>query len=52
MTGYNIRLRAPPRIRLVQANLGNIIPKAVCPAAKRAPFLCFWRSIPKLLKSS
>jgi len=38
MTGYNVRLREPPRIRicLVQANLGKIIPKALCPAAKRA----------------
>jgi len=39
MTGYNVRLREPPRIRicLVQANLGNIILKAVCPAAKPLP---------------
>jgi len=36
MTGYNIRRREPPRIRIFpfQANLGNIILKAVCPAAK------------------
>jgi len=26
--------------------------KAVCPAAKRAPFLCCRRSVPKLLKNS
>jgi len=39
MTGYNIRLREPPRIRIFpfQANLGNIILKAVCPAAKPLP---------------
>jgi len=39
MTGYNLRLREPPRSRicLVQANLGNIVPKAVCPAAKPLP---------------
>jgi len=39
MTSYNVRLRAPPRIRIFpfQANLGKIILKAVDPAAKPLP---------------
>jgi len=39
MTGYNVRLRASPRIRIFsfQANLGNIILTAVCPATKALP---------------